>query len=109
MSDATEILSPDNNLKLHFYDDIEPRMGMTMSKFSLTDLRTKEKMMFKPLLTLSYKGHSTSWTDSSRFFSLSIAVPLESFFIYDTLTKRFAAIRFNNVWVLDGHCFDDRI
>lgn len=109
MTDTTEILSPDNNFKLHFYDAIEPRMMMTMSKFSLTDLRTKDKVMFKPLLTLGYKGHSTSWTDSSRFFSLAIGLPSDSFFIYDTHTKTFAAIHFNNVWVLDGHCFDDRI
>ena len=44
MTDTTEILSPDNNFKLHFYDAIEPRMGMTMSKFSLVDLRTKDKV-----------------------------------------------------------------
>ena len=109
MTDTTEILSPDSNFKLKFYDSIEPRMGMSMSKFSLTDLRTNEKISFKSLLTLGYKGHSISWSNSSRYFSLSIGLPSDSFLIYDTNSMKFAAIHFENIWVLQGNCFDDRI
>jgi len=109
MTETTEILSPDNKQKLHFYDSIEPRMGMTISKFSWTDLLTKEKIKFSGIWTLGYKGHSTSWSDNSNYFSLSIGNPFDCFLIVDTKTKIFSVVAFSNVWVLEAKCYNDKI
>lgn len=105
----TEILSPDNNQKLHFYDSIEPRMGMTISKFSLTNLLTKEKIKFPGIWTLGYKGHSTSWSANSNFFSLAIGSPFDCFLIVDTKAKIFSVIAFLNVWNLEAKCDNDKV
>lgn len=109
MTETTEILSPDNNQKLHFYDSIEPRMGMTISNFSLTNLLTKEKVKFPGIWTLGYKGHSTSWSDNSNFFSLAIGSPFDCFLIVDTKTKQFSVIAFLNVWNLEAKCHNDKL
>ncbi len=109
MTETTEILSPDNNQKLHFYDSIEPRMGMTISKFSLTNLLTKEKVKFPGIWTLGSKGQSTSWSDNSNFFSLAIGSPFDCFLIVDTKTKQFSVIAFLNVWNLEAKCYNDKL
>ena len=109
MTDTTEIISPDNNQKLHFYDSIEPRMGMTMSKFSLTDNLNKEKIKFTGIWTIGYKGHSASWAENSNYFSLAIGIPFDCFLVVDITTKVFGVIKFLNVWNLDAKCYNDKI
>ena len=109
MNDSTEILSPDNNQKLDFYDSIEPRMGSTMSKFSLTNNLTKEKIKFPDIWTKGYKGHSTSWADNSSYFSLAIGIPFDCFLVVDIKTKEFGVIKFLHVGNLEAKCYNDKI
>ena len=109
MTEIIEILSSDNKQKLHFYDSIEPIMGMTISKFSWTDLLTKEKIKFPGIWTLGYKGHSTSWSDNLNYFSLAIERPFDCFLVIGTKTKRFSVIAVLNVWSLEAKCYNDKI
>lgn len=109
MTETTEILSPDNYQKLHFYDSIEPSMGMTMSKFSFTNLLTQEKIKFPGIWTLGYKGYSASWSDNSNFFSLAIGNPFDCFLIIGIKMNQFSVIPFLNVWNLKARCYNDKI
>jgi hypothetical protein len=109
MTEKNEKYSPDKKYKLIFFDSIEPRMGMNMCKFSLTDLQTNKEITFAPLFAVGYNGHSTSWSENSNYFALPVCNPSDCFFIYDISKRQFASIHFRNVWVLAAHFNFDNI
>lgn len=108
MKDEKENYSPDKRFKLTFDNFIEPRIGMNMSRFSLTDTQTNETEIFIPLWT-AFEGWGTSWSNDSLFFSIPIGDPIDCFFIYDINQRKFSSINIANVWILDGHCHADYI
>jgi hypothetical protein len=115
MDEKIEQFSPDKKFKLTFYDFDEPRMGMSVCRFSLINLQTNELIEFNPLRAIATDYEVIAWSDNKDFFSLSVVNPpesttiKESFFIYDLIEKRFSQIYFDNCWVLTGKCHDDFI
>ncbi|MES2767442.1 MAG: hypothetical protein V4642_16320 [Bacteroidota bacterium] len=109
MENITEIFSSDKNYRLKFYDAIEPKMGMTVSKFSLHNNTLKEKFKFPRMLTSGYKGHSVSWSENSQYCSLSIIIPFNSFVVIDINNRLFSILKFHNVWNLRCKCANDTI
>lgn len=101
--------SPDRHYRISFYNPIEPKMGMNMSRFRLNVVQTTEITDFDPLWAVGWDGDGISWDSNSRYFSLQICDPTNAFFIYDIPLQKFASVHFNNVWVLAGHCQNDYI
>ena len=61
MTEKNEIFSPNKKYKLKFFDSIEARMGLNMSKFSLTEMQTDREINFPPLFAVGYSGHAASY------------------------------------------------
>jgi len=71
------------------------------------DLKIGRKTAF-PLYTL-FQGQKTSWSSESDHFLLPVSSEIDFFFIYNLITKQFAAIPFENVWILDGSLVEKRV
>jgi len=110
MDEKVEQYSPDKRYKLTYSDFEEPRMMMSICRFSLTDLQTNEEINFKPLWAIGIGQHGFSWSDDGNFVSLPIVylpggnVITESFFVYNIRKRKFASIHFTNCWILKGYC-----
>ncbi len=109
MTDKKEIFSLNKRYKLTFENFQEPRMGLNISEFFLTDTQSNKKFFFKPLWAIGWNGASVSWSENCNFFSLPIESPSDCFFIYDLVNDQFTSIRFSNCWILEGHCSNDKI
>jgi hypothetical protein len=109
MIDKTEQYSPDKSHKLTFFDFDEPRMGMSICKFSLTDMQANQTIKFNPLLAIGIGQLTLSWSENQNYFSLPLVNPTENFFIYNIADRQFSSIHFANCWVLTGHCNNDKI
>jgi len=115
MDEKVEQYSPDKKYKLTYSDFEEPRMMMSICRFSLTDLQTNEQINFEPLWAIGIGQHGFSWSEDENFVSLPVVNPpngnliTESFLVYDIRKQKFASIHFNNCWVLNGHCHNNYI
>jgi len=115
MDDKIEQYSPDNGHKLTFYDFAEPRMGMSICRFKLSNLKTNELTEFNELWAIGTGLNSFSWSDNRGFLSLPILNPYngktvtESFFIYNIEEKLFASIHFSNCWILNATCHNEYV
>ena len=109
MKDKTEINSPDRKFKLIFDSFEEPRMGLNISKFSLTEIESRKTISFVPVWAIGWEGQSVSWSENGNYFSLPLESPSDCFFIYDIDKRQFTSIHFTNCWVLEGRCNNDYI
>jgi len=108
MTEKYEQDSPNKTYKVEFYDFDEPRMGMTICRFRLTNLTNNNVIEFYPLWAIGI-GNDVSWSNDSKLFSLPIANPTDNYFIFDNTNQKFTSIHFPNCWVTKGHLFSDRI
>jgi hypothetical protein len=115
MQKKVEQYSPGKRYRLTFSDFEEPRMMMSICRFSLTDLQTNEEIIFNPLWAIGIGQCGFSWSEDQNFVSLPIVSVTdvnrisESFFVYYIEKRQFASIHFSNCWVLDGYCHNDYI
>ncbi len=109
MTDKTEQYSPNKKYKITFFDFDEPRMGMNICKFSLTDLQTNSVIIFNPLSAIGVGQGTLSWSENENIFSLPITNPTDNFFIYNVADNKFSSVHFTNCWVLTGHCHNEYI
>jgi hypothetical protein len=115
MNEIVEQYSPNNKYKITFSDFEEPRMMMSICRFSLADLQTNEAINFNPLWAIGIGQTGFSWSEDQNFISLPVVSPphgnriSESFFVYNIRKRQFASIHFENCWILDGHCRNNYI
>ncbi len=113
--DPVEQYSPNKSYRLTFHDFAEPRMGMSICRFSLTNLSDHEYIDFDPLWAIGFGKSGFSWSENQNFLSLPVvdlqkdSLPAESFFIYNIQQKQFSSIHFENCWLLNGKCGNQHI
>ncbi len=96
----TFIQSPDKKYCLCFFDNSEPHMGLSVCKFSLTN-KNKVVYNFPQILVLDNRLDDSCWSKNSRYFLLKTWMPFDSIFIFDTQNKKFAILKFTNIFVLN--------
>jgi len=114
MNEKVEQYSPDKKHKLTFYGFKEPRMAMSICRFSLTDLETNQIIDFNPLWAIGIGQSGFSWSEDQTLFSIHLFDPPngiiinDNFFIYNIKKSCFSSIHFST-WNLIGRCHNDHI
>lgn len=115
MNEIIEQYSPERRHKLSFYDFEEPRMGLSICRFSSFNINTNESIEFLPLWAIGIGQSGFSWSENEDLFSIAVFNPLQdnkitcAFFIYNIKKRLFAFIHFLNCYVLEGNCHDNLI
>jgi hypothetical protein len=115
MDEIVEQYSPKKSYKLSFYDFEEPRMGMSICRFSLYKINTNELIEFRPLWAIGIGQSGFSWSENEELFSIALLNIKDenkitcSFFIYNIKENQFASVYFQNCYILNGHCHNSYI